>query len=432
MSILVLETNPAQVETIRDIVCNVLGTDLTLVDSIDDALEALQTTTPDLVLLPALLSPEEEAKLVTFLRQDPKGAHVDTLFTPVMGRKDKSTEPSTRGWLRWSRSRSASDAGSIDEVALFTERLTWSLQSARERRRLEEELSAEAYGVDEHDTSSEPSAAAADKEIPLEAAVADAPILDGAAELATSSAASHSERRAHRRFHAHELQALRASRVAGGSAVNVRDVSAGGALLESDAPLSGNFGVLVLTTGAPHAVYVPFRVVRHQIESQGNVSRYVEACAFLEPFDVSGLQGREASPDVLATSDDGIFALGVALEPYLTGQTSDERRRHVRVDGPFDGCRRGPIDMPIMIHNLSQGGCFVDSRLAVDDGRSMTIGLRSVDGEWFDVAAEVVHNQPGVGFALRFLERSDVIRDRLARIIAQRTAGVEARDTTAA
>ena len=89
MSILVLESNPAQVETIRHIVCNVLGAELTLVDSIDRAIEALQATTPDLVRLPALVSPEEEAKRMTFLRHDPRGAHVETLLTPVLGKKKK-------------------------------------------------------------------------------------------------------------------------------------------------------------------------------------------------------------------------------------------------------------------------------------------------------------------------------------------------------
>lgn len=415
MSILVLESNPAQIQTIRHIVCNVLGTELTVVDSIDHALDALQATTPDLILLPALVSPEEEAKLMTFLRTHPKAAHVEALFTPVMGKKEKPTESSMRGWLRWARPRAASDIPSIDEVSLFTERLTWSLQSAHERRRLDEELGARPDRVDDYN--------------PPNVAVAAALVAD---EPVSSSPISQIERRTHHRFHAHELQALRASRVVGGACVNVRDVSASGALLESDAPLEDNFGVLVLTTGLSHAHYVPFRVVRHQVENQGSLSRYVGACAFLEPLDISDLRGREASTDTLAADADGLSALRAALDPYLTAPTSAERRRHVRVDGPFHGYRRGPMDMPVMLHNLSEGGCFVDSRLAVDVGRPLTLGLPSADGEWIDVAAEVVHNQPGVGFSVRFVKVSDTIRDAVAGIIARRASGVEAHETTAA
>jgi hypothetical protein len=417
MSILVLESNPAQVETIRDIVCNVLGTELTLVDSIERALEALQTTTPDLVLLPALVSAEEEAKLMSFLRQDPKGAHIETLFTPLMARKDTPTE-TTRGWLRWVRPQTASDVSSSDEVTLFTERLTWSLQSARERRQLDDELNALADSADERNTPNEPVMSVQRKEgIAPEAVVESAPALNvAAADPAMSLPKSHSDRRMYRRFYAHELQALRDSRVAGGPCVNVRDVSASGALLESDAPLGGDFGVLVLTTAMSRAHYVPFRVVRHRIENQGSQPRHVEACAFLEPLDISDLRGPEASME----------------GPHVSGQAPDERRRHVRVDGPFHGCRRGHIDMPVMLHNLSQGGCFVDSRLPVDPGRALTIGLRSVDGKWIDVSGEVVHNQPGLGFAVRFVELSETVSDVLARIVAQGAAGVDARETTAA
>lgn len=427
--ILVLESDPAQIETIRDIVCNVLGTELTLVDSIDDALETLQVTTPDLVLLPALVSPTEEAKLVTFLRKHPHGAHIETLFTPLIGKKEKSTESPTRGWLRWRSHRSASAAASIDETTLFTERLTVSWHSARERRQRDEELSAAPDTVDERSTPNDaapPAIAPAHEEIALEVVVT-APILS-AEEPVASSSASHEDRRTHRRFHASELQALQASRVAGGPNVNVRDVSAGGALLESDTALENDFGVLELITGMLHSHYVPFRVIRRQVETDDSGSRHVGACAFLEPLDVSGLQGEEAHTD---SDADGLSALSALLEPYLNGPASAERRRHVRVDGPFYGCRRGLLDMPVMIHNLSEGGCFVDARLEVDPGHSLVLGLRTVDGESIDVAGEVVHNQPGIGFAVRFSDVSDTLRVELARIIAERTANVEALKKTA-
>jgi hypothetical protein len=205
-------------------------------------------------------------------------------------------------------------------------------------------------------------------------------------------------------------------------------VSEGGALLESPTALENDFGVLELVTSMLRAHYVPFRVVRRQVETDGNQTRYVEACAFLDPLDVSGLQGGEAKTDANA---DGLAALRNLLDPYLTGPASDERRRHVRVDGPFNGYRRGLLDMPIVIHNLSQGGCFVDSRLDVDPGHSLVLGLRTVDGELIDVAGEVVHNQPGIGFAVRFCDISDTVRDELARVVAARTAGVEPLEKTA-
>jgi hypothetical protein len=431
MSILVLESDPAQVETIRHIVCNVLGTELTIVDSFDDAFKALEVSTPDLVLLPALVSPAEEAKMMTFLRGHPRGAHIETLFTPVINRdkKDTSTGASTRGWLRWLSPRRASEAASIDDTTtLFTERLTWSLRNARERRRMCDEPSP---AVDNVDTRNVPNEAVApvsgNEEIALEV-VAEA-IPDGAERPVASSPVSREDRRVHPRFHADELKALRGSRVAGGPRVNVRDVSTGGALLESDTPLEHDFGALELVTSVLHAHYVPFSVIRRQVETDGNLTRHVEACVFLEPLDVSVLRGPEASTCAEA---DGISDLRAALDPFLTGPASAERRRHVRVDGPFDGCRRGVMDTPVLILNLSQGGCFVDSRLEADPGRSLVLGLCTADGEWIDVTAEVIHNQPGIGFAVRFGEISETTRDILTRIIAERAAALNARGRTAA
>jgi CheY-like chemotaxis protein len=428
MSILVLESDPAQIETIRHIVCNVLGTELMLVGSIDEAVEALHATTPDIVLLPALVSPAEEAKLVTFLREHPHGAYIETLFTPVIAKKENSTESSRRGWLRWLGRRSASEAAGIDETTLFTERLTLSLRSVRERRERDEELITALDSVDKRSTPHEAVApATANEEIAGEA-VTDVPMPSAPEEPVAPSAAAHEDRRTHPRFQAHELQALHASRVAGGPSVNVRDVSVGGALLESEMTLENDFGVLEIVTSMLRAHYVPFRVVRRQVETDGTLTRYVEACAFLEPLDVSGLHGGEEKTDA---DPDGLAALKALLDPYLTGPASADRRRHVRVDGPFDGYRRGRLDMPILIHNLSQGGCFVDSRLDVDPGHSLVLGLRTVDGALIDVAGEVVHKQSGIGFAVRFSDVSDTVRDELARIIAERSAGVDGLQETA-
>src|SRR5215510_4231090 len=44
-----------------------------------------------------------------------------------------------------------------------------------------------------------------------------------------------------------------------------------------------------------------------------------------------------------------------------TQQSRDDRRRHARVTGRFDGRRGGAVSMPVVIHSLSEVGCFVES-----------------------------------------------------------------------
>ena len=54
--------------------------------------------------------------------------------------------------------------------------------------------------------------------------------------------------------------------------------------------------------------------------------------------------------------------LAALLEPARAGERQN-RRRHVRVRGRFEGRQLGAINMPILIHDISETGCFVDSFL---------------------------------------------------------------------
>ena len=37
-----------------------------------------------------------------------------------------------------------------------------------------------------------------------------------------------------------------------------------------------------------------------------------------------------------------------------------DRRRHIRIVGPFDAYRVGLIDSAVTLYDLSEGGCFVN------------------------------------------------------------------------
>ncbi|MGH9204852.1 MAG: hypothetical protein ACRD2A_26805, partial [Vicinamibacterales bacterium] len=222
MSILVLESDPEQAATIRHLVCDVVGARLTLVESVDRALHALRTSTPDLILLPPLVSPAEEAQLLTFLRTHPQGAHVEALITPVLGSREECAKPQSRGWLKWGTSRTPSQTvAELDEKFHFAERLAWSLENARARRRSDEEPCAPSSDSAGADASSPET----DKRIEME-------------EPTTRLGGCEADQRAHKRFRAGELKALKAARIKSGSRVAILDVSAGGALFETDTPLT--------------------------------------------------------------------------------------------------------------------------------------------------------------------------------------------------
>jgi hypothetical protein len=104
-------------------------------------------------------------------------------------------------------------------------------------------------------------------------------------------------------------------------------------------------------------------------------------------------------------------------------------RRHVRVAGPFDGFRRGAIDTPVLIQDLSEGGCFVNCvHSSMHDGE-VTLGILLPNERWITVKAEIVRSMPGFGFGVRFVEIPDAARAELALVIAERGQAVRSKSS---
>ena len=98
-------------------------------------------------------------------------------------------------------------------------------------------------------------------------------------------------------------------------------------------------------------------------------------------------------------------------EPVAT--IIDSRREHERVTGPFDGCRLGLIETPLIIYDLSEGGCFINSLIDTPVGERLVLRISLPQAGVIAVDAETVHVRPGFGFAVRFTELNDETRARL-------------------
>jgi PilZ domain len=97
---------------------------------------------------------------------------------------------------------------------------------------------------------------------------------------------------------------------------------------------------------------------------------------------------------------------------------SNNRRRNVRVLGPFDGTRGGLVDMPLQIYDLSIGGCFVKwVHTAPQKGQILSIRIELPNGETLVANAETVFVSPGFGFGVKFCELSDENRIRLETVL---------------
>jgi hypothetical protein len=268
----------------------------------------------------------------------------------------------------------------------------------------------------------------------------------------------HANRREHRRFSGYELGGLRSARLRSASVklgplVSVVDVSAGGALVETEARLRPESEAVLELLGNLGSIVVPFRVLRWHVTLLDGPMRYRGACVFTQPLDLTDLLHPAVSPDcALPDRPEDLDGAGRtvleqrSLPPHSgTGtrpspqdrqvteiMTSGhpERRQDIRVDGPFDGCRHGVFDMPVLIHNLSESGCFIDSLHVVETGRQLSLGVQPSGEGWITMKAEVVRGWPGFGFAVRFVEMPDAVRDGLARLVASRAESVESRRTS--
>src|SRR5438874_2332756 len=97
--ILAIEPDKRQAAQLKVLVRNRLRADLVLADTTELALEAIGNRIPDLVLVPALLSPEEDGALAAALRVIAAAAHVQTLTIPVFSASHSKKSPVKTGGL---------------------------------------------------------------------------------------------------------------------------------------------------------------------------------------------------------------------------------------------------------------------------------------------------------------------------------------------
>ena len=99
--------------------------------------------------------------------------------------------------------------------------------------------------------------------------------------------------------------------------------------------------------------------------------------------------------------------------------TSALRRRSRRMNGPFDGRRMGPLTAPVRIHDLSVGGCLIESHHEVAIGRRFRLQIDLPGEGWISLEAETLHEREHHGFAVGFIDLDEANRGRIERTIAR-------------
>ena len=151
--ILAIEPDRRQVAQLISIVRQVPGAELILADTTERALESIGNGVPDLILVPALLSPQDDAALAAALRVIATAAHVQMLTIPTFA--TAKARPKSRGVLSAFRRKPVEDAPLEGcDPKVFAEQISSYLERASEERAaaalLEdnvEEMAADPYAA---------------------------------------------------------------------------------------------------------------------------------------------------------------------------------------------------------------------------------------------------------------------------------------------
>ena len=127
--ILAIERDSDQARLLSEVIHQRLRADLVLAETVEHAMTSLRKRVPDLVLIPALLSPREESALRDGLRANGGNAHVQLLTIPMLAPTVEAPKP--RGMLsrfRRDKSQDVTEAGF--SPAAFAEQIAEYLEKS--------------------------------------------------------------------------------------------------------------------------------------------------------------------------------------------------------------------------------------------------------------------------------------------------------------
>jgi hypothetical protein len=130
--ILAIEPDRRQAAHLAGVVRHRVAAELIIADTTEGALDAIGNRVPDMVLVPALLSPQDDAALAAALRVIAAAAHVRTLTIPVLAVGQKRSTPG--GMLAKWRGRAASQEPDGCDPAVFAEQINAYLKEAAAER----------------------------------------------------------------------------------------------------------------------------------------------------------------------------------------------------------------------------------------------------------------------------------------------------------
>ena len=129
--VLAIEPHPEQAGILSHAVRRAVHTTLTVVDSLDAAIAAIDDEVPHLVLVPSLMPPNEESELLTRLREFRQDTAPQILVTPALAPRERQPPPRPR---LFQRLRARDERPEPCDPSAFADQISVYLNHADRRR----------------------------------------------------------------------------------------------------------------------------------------------------------------------------------------------------------------------------------------------------------------------------------------------------------
>ena len=307
--IIAIETEPRRQQALSALVREHVKATLLVVASVRSAIEAMAQHTPDLITVPALISPRDEADLIAHMKGLESAPFIQMLTLPALDALDTAmaAPPDTRrGALSRIFTRAASAAPpKYDPRAVVAEQIAGALARARELR-LEY---AATLAFDE--MMSLRGAADSSSELTRYGSPA--------LSLASGRGRMREDRRIASRKPSRDVPWLSALNLSSGAELELINISNTGVLVETASKFAPGTTTNLQLSGPDTSVVVPVRFIRSdvaRVDSRG--VRYLAAAAFAKVLDIDGeCRSGATSSDALAALFGSVLSVRNAEPAHL-------------------------------------------------------------------------------------------------------------------
>jgi CheY-like chemotaxis protein len=360
--ILAIEADPRRRRALTTLVREHVKAHLVVVESVHAAIASIGERTPDLILSPTLLSPPDEAELLSYVKQLERAPYIQMMTVPALDMlADKPAAPTTRRWLLGPvfNRRQVTVSPQYDPTMVAAQ-IADGLERARERRM--EYAAMMAYNAAAGRTEPTTAMVLARSARQLQDVVSETTIEQQLRAL------PREERRVALRKRLIDVPWLSSIKLSCGDELQLINISSTGLLVETGSRLTPGSTTELHLSGPGTNMVVPVRFIRSDIARMDGMGvRFHAAAAFTKELDLANPRPR---PEVAGPSPrpEELAALLGAVYSEFADSSEPAHARFAQ------GLRRlvGARDVQVRTGSSGSGGRETLYFDVPGDGRSRT------------------------------------------------------------